>query len=68
MQLSCYERDRQIWIGASENEKRKRFFLVGLVLWSGSEREPIWSFSQKETAAPEGAAVRVAPTCGQITS
>jgi len=28
-------------------------------LWPGSEREPIWSFSQKETAAPEGAAVRL---------
>jgi hypothetical protein len=55
-------------IGARENEKRERFFLVGLVLWPVSEREAIWLFSQKETAAPEGAAVRVALTCGQITS
>jgi hypothetical protein len=37
--------------------ERKRFFLGYASSCDQVEREPIWLFSQKETAAPEGAAV-----------
>jgi hypothetical protein len=43
--------------------RKKRSFLVCLVLGAGSERDLISSLSQKETAAPEGAAVVDAYLC-----
>ena len=47
--------------------ERKRFFLGYASSCDQVEREPIWLFPQKETAAPEGAAVSLRqPTVGSL--